>query len=61
MAQYRRALKISPDQASVHSNLGTAYFARNQLDPAVAGKVVASLRAHPGATTASPASPTRTR
>ena len=32
ISQYKKALKLAPDSASIHSNLGTAYFARNQID-----------------------------
>ena len=34
--QYRNALRLTPQSASVLSNLGTAYFARKQYDQAMA-------------------------
>ena len=33
-SHYRRALKLSPNSASVYSNLGTAYFARKKYKEA---------------------------
>ena len=32
ISQYKKAIKLAPESASIHSNLGTAYFARNQFD-----------------------------
>jgi tetratricopeptide (TPR) repeat protein len=34
VAQYKKAIEISPESASVYSNLGTAYFARKQYKEA---------------------------